>query len=189
MAFGQPSKNRRRSEGRGKMERIFRQSSKEPSLPTFCINGIRQSRSLTLVGETVSGLRMPSLGCFSFGPEHIQSPDIWSPTIGPEEQTVPAHLVPMHKWSPRQLVPKNKQSRLIWSPWTNGPQDNWSPWTIGPQNLLVYSKCGLKHFFQFFDILWSTFDITDDFKPISKMFFSCFGEIKQLFLFSSNIIL
>jgi hypothetical protein len=130
-------------------------------------------------------------GCFSFGPEHIQSPDIWSPTIGPQEQTVPAHLVPMHKWSPRQLVPKNKQSRLIWSPWTNGPQDNWSPWTIGPQNLLVYSKCGLKHFFQFFDIWWSTFDITDDFKPISKMFFSCFGEIKQslFFLFSSNIIL
>ena len=108
-------------------------------------------------------------GCFSFGPEHIQSPDIWSPTIGP----------------------KNKQSRLIWSPWTNGPQDNWSPWTIGPQNLLVYSKCGLKHFFQFFDIWWSTFDITDDFKPISKMVFSCFGEIKQslFFLFSSNIIL
>jgi len=42
-----------------------------------------------------------------------------------------------------------------------------------------------------FDIWWSTFDITDDFKPISKMFFSCFGEIKQslFFLFSSNIIL
>jgi hypothetical protein len=126
---------------------------------------------------------------------------IWSRT-----HSVPGHLVP-HNWSPRtnspgsfgphaqwspiQLVPKNKQSRLIWSPWTNGPQDNWSPWTIGPQNVLVYSKCSLKHFFQFFDIWWSTFDITDDFKPISKMFFSCFGEIKQslFFLFSSNSIL
>ena len=111
MAFRRPSEIRRRPEGCGKMERIFSQGSKEPSLPTFCINGIRQSRSLTLVGETVSGLRMPSLGCFSFGPEHIQSPDIWSPTIGPEEQTVPAHLVPKEKWSPRQLV----------------PLDNWSP--------------------------------------------------------------
>ena len=52
-------------------------------------------------------------GCFSFGPEHIQSPDTWSPTIGPKEQTVTAHLVPMDKWSPRQLVPKHKQSQ----PW------------------------------------------------------------------------
>ena len=92
-------------------------------------------------------------GCFSFGPEHIQSPDIWSPTIGPQEQTVPAHLVPetigppgqlvpkhlvpMDKWSPGQLVPLDKWSPNIWSPWTNGPQKNWSPWTIGPQNLLV----------------------------------------------------
>ena len=32
-------------------------------------------------------------GCFSFGLEHIQSLNIWSPTIGPQEQTVPAHLV------------------------------------------------------------------------------------------------
>ena len=94
----------------------------------------------------------PSIGCFSFGPEHIQSPDIWSPTIGPQEQTVPAHLVPMDKWSPRQLVPLDNWSPNIWSPWTNGPQDNWSPWTIGPQNLLVVSKSGLKHFYQFFDI-------------------------------------
>ena len=115
-------------------------------------------------------------GCFSFGPEHIQSPDIWSPTIGPQEQTVPAHLVPktigppgqlvpqnlvpMDKWSPRQLVPLDKQSPNIWS-----------PWTIGPQNLLVVFKSDLKHFLQFFDIWWSIFDITDDFKPIFKMGF------------------
>ena len=119
-------------------------------------------------------------GCFSFGPKHIQSPDIWSPTIGPQEQTVPAHLVPMDKWSPRQLVPLDNWSPNIWSPWTNGPQENWSPWTnspqifgphgqmvpktIGPQNLLVVSKSDLKHFLQFFDIWWSTFDITDDFQ-------------------------
>jgi hypothetical protein len=83
-------------------------------------------------------------------------------TIGPQEQTVPAHLVPMDKWSPRQLV----------------PLDNWSPKFV-------------SIFQMWFDIWWSTFDITDDFKPISKMFFSCFGEIKQslFFLFSSNIIL
>jgi hypothetical protein len=123
------------------------------------------------------------IGCFSFGPENIQSPDIWSPTIGPQEQTVPTHLVPMDKWSPRQLVPKNKQSRLIWSPWTNGPQDNWSPWTFGPQNLLVFSKCGLRPFFQFFDIGWSTLDILNDFKPISNKKYLRFGEINQSLFF------
>ena len=74
-----------------------------------------------------------SVGCFSFGPEPIRSPDIWSPTIGPQEQTVPAHLVPMDKWSPRQLVPLDNWSPNIWSPWTNGPQENWSPWTNSPQ--------------------------------------------------------
>ena len=124
------------------------------------------------------------IGCFSFGPEPIWSPDIWSPTIGPQEQTVLAHLVPktigptgqlvpknlvpMDKWSPRQLVPLDKQSPNIWSPWTNGPQDNWSPRTIGPQNLLVVSKSIMEPFFQFFDIGWSTLDIMDDFKPISS---------------------
>ena len=111
------------------------------------------------------------MGCFSFGPEHIQSPDIWSPTIGPQEQTVPTHLVTKTIGPPGQLVPKNmvpldKKSPNIWSPWTNGPQDNWSPWTSGPQNLLVVSKSGLKHFFQLFDIWWSTFDITDDFQNV-----------------------
>ena len=47
-------------------------------------------------------------GCFSFGPEPIRSPDIWSPTIGPQEQTVPkqTHFVSMDLWSPRQMVPK-----------------------------------------------------------------------------------
>jgi hypothetical protein len=106
-------------------------------------------------------------GCFSFGPEHIQSPDIWSPKIGPQER----------------LVPKSKQSQLIWSPWTNGPQDNWSPWTIGLQNLLVYSKSGLEPFFQFFYIGWSTLDIMNDFKPISKKIYLHFGEINQSLLF------
>ena len=69
----------------------------------------------------------PHLGCFSFGPEPIQSPDIWSPTIGPQEQTVPAHLVPMDKWSPRQLVPMDK-----WSPRKLVPLDKQSPniWSL-----------------------------------------------------------
>jgi hypothetical protein len=89
----------------------------------------------------------------------------------------------MDKWSPRQLVPKSKQSQLIWSPWTNGPLDNWSPWTIGPQSLLVYSKSGLEPFFQFFDIGWSTLDIMNDFKPISKKHYLHFGEINQSLLF------
>ena len=46
-------------------------------------------------------------GCFSFGPEHIQSLDIWSPTIGAQEQTIPKHLVPMNKCSQRQSVLKS----------------------------------------------------------------------------------
>ena len=103
-------------------------------------------------------------------------------TFGPE------HLVP-NTFSPRtfgppQLVPKNKQSRLIWSPRQLVLLD------IGSQNLLVLSKSSLEHFFQFFDIWWPTFGITDYFKPIFKMFFFHFGEIKQslFFLFFSNII-
>ena len=93
------------------------------------------------------------MGCFTFGPEHIQSPDIWSPTIGPQEQTILAHLVPIDKWSPKQLV----------------PLDNWSPWTIGPQNLLVHTF--QKRFRTLFSIFWHMMDITNDFKPIFKMFF------------------
>ena len=94
-------------------------------------------------------------------------------TIGPPGQLVPKHLVPMDKWSPRQLVPLDKQS-----------PNNWSPWTIGPQNLLLVSKSSLEHFFQFFDIGWSTLDIImDDFKPISKKIYLRFGEINQSLLF------
>ena len=74
----------------------------------------------------------PIMGCFSFGPEHIQSQDIWSPSIGPQEQTVPAHLVPETIGPPGQLVPKHsvpmdKWSPQIWSPWKNGPQPIQSP--------------------------------------------------------------
>ena len=75
------------------------------------------------------------------------------------------------------LVPLDKQSQNIWSPWTNGPQDNWSPRTIGPQNLLVVSKSIMEPFFQFFDIGWSTLDIMDDFKPISKKNLFAFRQI------------
>ena len=132
-------------------------------------------------------------GCFSFGPEPIQSPDIWSPTFGPQEQTVPAHLVPLDKWSPRQLVPLDNWSPNIWSQWTNGPQDNWSPWTngsqnwspwtIGPQNLLLVFKKGLEHFLKNFDSGRSTLDIMDDFKPIFKKIYLCFGDVNQSLLF------
>jgi hypothetical protein len=113
--------------------------------------------------QTVPAHLVPwTIGPQKFGPRGQMVPK----TIGPPGQTVPKHLVPMDKWSPRQLVPLDKQSPNIWSPWTNGPQDNWSPWTIGPQNLLVVSKSGLKHFYQFFDIWWSTFDITEDFQNV-----------------------
>ena len=66
------------------------------------------------------------LGCDTFGPKHIWSPDIWSPTIGPKligpsgqtvpnqfcphGQMVPKNLVPMDKWSPTNLVPLEKWS-------------------------------------------------------------------------------
>ena len=109
----------------------------------------------------------------SFGPHGQMVPK----TIGPPGQLVPKHLVPMDKWSPRKLVPLDKQSPNIWSPWTNGPQDNWSPRTIGPQNLLVVSKSIMEPFFQFFEIGWSTLDIMDDFKPISKKNLFTFRQI------------
>ena len=63
---------------------------------------------------------------FSFGPEHIQSPDIWSPTIGPQGQTVPTHLVPIDKWSPRTN-----------SPGSFGPHGQMVPKTSGPPGQLV----------------------------------------------------
>ena len=34
------------------------------------------------------------------------------------------------------------------------------------KNLLVVSKSSLKHFLQFFEIWWSTFNITDDFQNV-----------------------
>ena len=54
-------------------------------------------------------------GCDTFGPERIWSPDICSPTIGPQligpsGQTVPKTLIPMDKWSPTNLVPLDKWS-------------------------------------------------------------------------------
>ena len=59
-------------------------------------------------------------GCFSFGPEHIQSLDIWSPTIGAQEQTIPKHLVPMNKCSQRQSVLlDNWSSKVVWNPFFN----------------------------------------------------------------------
>ena len=79
------------------------------------------------------------MGCDSFGPEPIWSPDFWSPTSCPHGQMVPQNSVPMDKWSPTNLVPLDKRSPSnlvpldkwspkIWSPWTNGPQPIWSPY-------------------------------------------------------------
>jgi hypothetical protein len=82
-------------------------------------------------------------------------------------------MVPLDNWSPWKIGPPGQ---LV-------PLDNWSPWTIGPQNLLVYSKSGLEPFFKFFDIGWSTLDIMNDFKPISKKKYLHFGEINQSLLF------
>ena len=55
---------------------------------------------------------MNNTGCFSFGPQPIQSPDIWSPTIGPQligpsGQTVPNQFCPLgQKFGPRgQMIP------------------------------------------------------------------------------------
>ena len=74
-------------------------------------------------------------GCDTFGPEHIRSPDIWSPTIGPQligpsgqtvpnqfcphGQMVPKNLVPVDKWSPSNLVPVFMDPHSL-SSWTNG---------------------------------------------------------------------
>ena len=73
-------------------------------------------------------------------------------TIGPQEQTVPIHLVPMDKWSPRQLVP-----------------------------LDICSPKFVSGFFNFSDIGWSTLDTMNDFKPISNKNYLRFGEINFLF--------
>ena len=45
------------------------------------------------------------IGCNSFGPKPIWSPDFRSPTSCPHGQMVPKNLVPLDKWSPTNLVP------------------------------------------------------------------------------------
>ena len=66
------------------------------------------------------------VGCDTFSPKRIWSPDIWSSTVGPQligpsgqtvpnqfgphGQMVPKNLVPMDKWSPANLVPLDKWS-------------------------------------------------------------------------------
>ena len=120
-------------------------------------------------------------------------PNPFSPqTFGPP-QLVPKNKQSRLIWSPRQLVPLDNWSPNIWSPWTNGPQDNWSPWTngpqnwspwtIGPQNLLLVFKKGLEHFLKIFDSGMSTLNIMDDFKPIFKKIYLCFGDVNQSLLF------
>ena len=52
------------------------------------------------------------------------------------------------------------------------------------------NKSCQNFFFQFLDIWWSTLDIMNDFKPIFKMGFSPFSEIKQsLFFIFFQIVL
>ena len=95
------------------------------------------------------------IGCNSFGPELIRSPDFWSPISCPYGQMVPKNLFPMDKWSPTNLVsldkrsPSNlvsmdKWSTKIWSPWTNCPQPIWSPYfqiiTACPPRQTEYSR-------------------------------------------------
>ena len=96
---------------------------------------------------------------------------IWSPT-----HSVPGHLVP-HNWSPRTN-----------SPGSFGPHGQMVPKTIGPQNLLVVSKSIMEPFFQFFDIGWSTLDIMDDFKPISKKNLFTFRQIITFCFCSKTLI-
>jgi hypothetical protein len=94
-------------------------------------------------------------GCDTFGPKHIWSLDIWSPTIGPQligpsgqmvpnqfcphGQMVPKNLVPLDKWSPTKLVPLEKwsleysiclgvQAVMIWK---YGDQIGWGPFVTG----------------------------------------------------------
>ena len=54
---------------------------------TFNVNSFQISQSV-IGSKTIYFI---SFLTFSFGLEHIQSPDIWSPTIVPQEQTVRVH--------------------------------------------------------------------------------------------------
>ena len=101
--------------------------------------------------------KLVELGCDTFGPKHIWSPDIWSPIIGPQligpsgqtvpnqfcphGQMVPKNLVPLDKWSPTNLVPLDKwyleysvcpggQAVMIWK---YGDQIGWGPCVQGDQ--------------------------------------------------------
>ena len=72
------------------------------------------------------------MGCDTFGPKRIWSPDIWSPTmgpqlIGPSGQTVPNQFGPHG-----QMVPKNLVTMDKWSLTNLVPLDKWS---------LEYSVC------------------------------------------------
>ena len=51
-------------------------------------------------------------------------------------------------------------------------------------NLLIVSKTWLAIRFQFFDIWWSSLDMINDFKAISRIVFFCFGEINRSFFLS-----
>ena len=71
--------------------------------------------------------RLCFFGCDTFGPKHIWSLDIWSPTIGPQligpsGQTVPNQFCPHGQMVPKNLVPLDK-----WSPTNLVPLDKWSP--------------------------------------------------------------
>ena len=47
-----------------------------------------------------------SFGCDTFGPKRIWSPDIWSPTIGPQKFGHHGQMVPNQFGSPGQMVPR-----------------------------------------------------------------------------------
>ena len=72
------------------------------------------------------------MGCDTFGPKHIWSADIWSPTIGPQLIGPSGQTVP-NQFSPHgQMVPKNSVSMDKWSQTNLVPLDKWS---------LEYSIC------------------------------------------------
>ena len=77
--------------------------------------------------------KLVELGCDTFGPKHIWSPDIWSPIIGPQligpsGQTVPNQFCPHGQMVPKNLVPMDK-----WSPTNLVPLDKWSLVAVGSQ--------------------------------------------------------
>ena len=77
------------------------------------------------VMSLLNNSKLVELGCDTFGPKHIWSPDIWSPIIGPQligpsGQTVPNQFCPHGQMVPKNLVPLDK-----WSPTNSSYKITW----------------------------------------------------------------